>query len=189
VLLFWVSSVRNLLIDDCLIVLISLDNCWLALFRTFLSCGFLDWSNFLLRLRFSAIRFPISFGKLRPFSFVLITGVLFHAASWMAVVKAFSSLSSWSAVLSGTDRLILLSSKWLKKSQSVIYGTAGCLRQSKPRPLLDQAPIRAGLNIVCQDTEQASIQACCVKDVFSWCLIDLWLTRTWQWRRLIFLMH
>jgi hypothetical protein len=39
----------------------------------------------------------------------------------MAVVKAFSSLSSWSAVLSGTDRLILLSSKWLKKIAVCVF--------------------------------------------------------------------
>jgi hypothetical protein len=76
VLLSGVSSVRNLLIDDCRIVLISLDNCWLTLFRRSLSCGFLDWCYFLLSVRFSAMRFLISFGKLRPFSFVLITGVL-----------------------------------------------------------------------------------------------------------------
>jgi hypothetical protein len=41
----------------------------------------------------------------------LITGVLFHAASWIAVKQAFSSHSSWSAVLSSTVRLILFSSK------------------------------------------------------------------------------
>jgi hypothetical protein len=42
------------------------------------------------------------------FTFCLIQ---FHADSWIAVVKAFSSLSSWSTVWRGTDRLILLSSK------------------------------------------------------------------------------
>jgi hypothetical protein len=58
-LLSRVSSVRNFLIHGCLIVLISFDNCWLILFRRFLSFGFLDWCNFLLRLHFSAIRFLI----------------------------------------------------------------------------------------------------------------------------------
>jgi hypothetical protein len=111
VLLSGMRSMRNLLIDDCFIVLNSIDDCWLTLFRKCLSFGFLDWCHFLLSLRFSAMRSLISFGKLRPFSFVLITGLLFHEASWIAFVKSFSSLSSWSAVLSGTDRLILLSSK------------------------------------------------------------------------------
>jgi hypothetical protein len=106
VLLSWVSSVRNLLIDDCLMVLISLDNCWLTLFRI-LSCGFLDSCHFLQSLRFSDRGFQFFFGKLRHFSFVLITGVLFHAASWIAVITAFRSLYSWSAVLSSTDRLIV----------------------------------------------------------------------------------
>jgi hypothetical protein len=81
VLLHAVSSVRNWLIDVCLMFLISLDNCWLPLLRWVLSCGFLDWCHFLLSLRFSVIRSLISFGKLRPFSFLLIVGVLSQAAS------------------------------------------------------------------------------------------------------------
>jgi hypothetical protein len=114
VLLPGVTSVRNLLIDNCLMVLLYLDNYCLTLFRRFLLCGFLDWCHFLLSLSILAVWFLMSFGMLRPSRFILITGVQFHAASWIAVVKAFSSLSSLSEVLSGTDRLILLSSKELK---------------------------------------------------------------------------
>jgi hypothetical protein len=80
VLLSGASSVWNLLTDDCLMFSIFLDNSLLTLFRRVLSCGFLDGCHFLLTLRFSAIRFLISFGNLKPFSFVLITGVLFYAA-------------------------------------------------------------------------------------------------------------
>jgi hypothetical protein len=73
-LLSWVSSEKNLLNDDCLTILISLDNCWLMLFRRFLLSGFLDWRHFLQSLHFSAMRFIIYFGKLRPFVLITVIG-------------------------------------------------------------------------------------------------------------------
>jgi hypothetical protein len=77
VLLSWVSSLRNLLIDDCLIVLISLNNCWLTLFRRFLSCVFLDWCHFLLSLHFFGYEVSNFFKEVKTFCIQIYQFILF----------------------------------------------------------------------------------------------------------------